>query len=108
LLFGRHGVRLQNPGRRRQFRHGLDDTDLTANCIGELPKRRIIVRPIQEHIPPNNPAVAPDPLRRLPMKALFVAALMSLSLGFGAIHAQASYHAPAHNFYQNNWMGGGD
>ena len=43
------------------------------------------------------------------MKNMILAALAALSLGVGAANVQAaSYHAPAHNFYQNNWMAGGD
>ncbi len=36
----------------------------------------------------------------LPMKALILAVL----IGIGTASAQAStYHAPAYNYYQNNW-----
>jgi hypothetical protein len=39
------------------------------------------------------------------MKTLILAAVVIL--GLGAANTQAGpYHAPAHNFYQNNWMGG--
>ena len=46
------------------------------------------------------------------MKTMFLAAFAALMIGFGAANAQseshaAGYHAPAHNFYQNNWMSGG-
>jgi hypothetical protein len=37
------------------------------------------------------------------MKALILATL----IGIGAANAQAlAYHAPAYNYYQNNWMAG--
>ena len=36
------------------------------------------------------------------MKALILAAL----IGLGAANAQASYHTPPHNYYQNNWTAG--
>jgi hypothetical protein len=43
---------------------------------------------------------------RVPMNTMILAALIALSLGAGAANAQAAtYHAPAHNFYQNNWVG---
>jgi hypothetical protein len=37
---------------------------------------------------------------------LAIFAALSLSIGSTDVHA-ATYHAPAHNFYQNNWMSGG-
>ncbi|MEA2773597.1 MAG: hypothetical protein QOD93_6559 [Acetobacteraceae bacterium] len=51
---------------------------------------------------------------RLPMKNMFLTAFAVVTLGIGAANAQseghpsAGYHAPAHNFYQNNWMSGAD
>jgi hypothetical protein len=36
------------------------------------------------------------------MKALILAAL----IGLGAANAQASYHTPSYNYYQNNWTAG--
>jgi hypothetical protein len=42
------------------------------------------------------------------MKSRILAAFVALTVGAGALNAQAAaYHAPAHNFYQNNWMAGG-
>ena len=42
------------------------------------------------------------------MRALFLAAIATLSLGIGAANAQIqAYHAPAHNYYQNKWMASG-
>jgi hypothetical protein len=45
------------------------------------------------------------------MKALVVAAFIALSLALTAVDGTAAapqpYHAPAHNYYQNNWMNGG-
>ena len=42
----------------------------------------------------------PDDGWRLPMKAMVLAILISVS----AASAQAAYHAPAYNYYQNNWV----
>jgi hypothetical protein len=43
------------------------------------------------------------------MQNVILAALAALILGIGAANVQAGqYRAPAHNFYQNNWMGGDD
>jgi hypothetical protein len=37
-----------------------------------------------------------------------LAAFVAMCLGVGAVNAHAgTYRAPAHNFYQNNWMAGG-
>ena len=44
------------------------------------------------------------------MKTLILAAFVSLSLGAMGGRALADaqqYHAPAHNYYQNNWMSDG-
>jgi hypothetical protein len=42
------------------------------------------------------------------MKTRILAAITALSLSVGAANAQSfSYNAPAHNYYQNNWMSGG-
>jgi Spy/CpxP family protein refolding chaperone len=43
------------------------------------------------------------------MKTLILAAFAALSLGVAAASAEqpTAYHAPAHNFYQNNWMANG-
>ena len=39
------------------------------------------------------------------MKTLIRAAFAVFTLGVGAAHGQAAqYHAPANNYYQNNWM----
>lgn len=41
------------------------------------------------------------------MKALIPVAIIVMSLSLGIGHAQAepqNYRAPAHNYYQNNWM----
>ena len=40
------------------------------------------------------------------MKTMILAALAALSLGVAAANAEkpTMYRAPAHNFYQNNWM----
>jgi hypothetical protein len=41
------------------------------------------------------------------MKTLLRAAFAVVSLGVAAANGQpAAYHAPAHNYYQNNWMAG--
>jgi len=43
------------------------------------------------------------------MKALILAALLSLAIGAGTSFANdetLAYQAPAHNYYQNNWMNG--
>jgi len=42
----------------------------------------------------------------LTMKTLIRAGFMALSLSsIAAAHSEtAPFHAPAHNFYQNNWM----
>ncbi len=41
------------------------------------------------------------------MKTIFLAAVAALALGAGAVSAPAAtYHAPAQNYHQNNWMGG--
>ncbi|MGD0110012.1 MAG: hypothetical protein ABSC06_39250 [Rhodopila sp.] len=42
----------------------------------------------------------------LTMKTLIRAGFMALSLGSisAAYSETAPFHAPAHNFYQNNWM----
>lgn len=41
------------------------------------------------------------------MKSLILAAITALSIG-AAVDAQAAvYHAPAHNYQQNNWLEGG-
>jgi hypothetical protein len=41
------------------------------------------------------------------MKTIILAgfAILTLSIGSASTLA-ATYHTPAHNFYQNNWMGG--
>ncbi|HEX3573032.1 MAG TPA: hypothetical protein VHU42_00405 [Rhodopila sp.] len=40
------------------------------------------------------------------MKTLILAAFTAIVLGTGIARAESSgYHAPAHNYYQNNWMG---
>lgn len=42
------------------------------------------------------------------MKTMILAISAVLALSVGASNAMAaSYHAPAHNFYQNNWMSNG-
>ncbi len=43
------------------------------------------------------------------MKTIILTLFAVLTIGIGAAMAGAlaSYHAPAQNFYQNNWMGGG-
>lgn len=38
------------------------------------------------------------------MKNVILAIFAVLSLSIGASIAQARYHAPSQNFYQNNWM----
>jgi hypothetical protein len=41
-------------------------------------------------------------------KTLIRAAFTALSLSsIGVAHSQPAYHAPAHNYYQNNWMSHG-
>ncbi|MEA2741463.1 MAG: hypothetical protein QOH05_4770 [Acetobacteraceae bacterium] len=40
------------------------------------------------------------------MKTMILAAFTFVSLGVGAANAEAAYHTPPHNFYQNNWMSG--
>jgi hypothetical protein len=41
------------------------------------------------------------------MTRLIFAAVAALTLGIGVAKAQSlSYNAPAHNYYQNNWMNG--
>jgi len=43
------------------------------------------------------------------MKALILAALVAFGLGVGTAGAATdlfAYQAPAHNYYQNNWMNG--
>ena len=43
--------------------------------------------------------------RLLTTKMLIRAAFTALSLGsIGVAHSQTTYHAPAHNYYQTNWM----
>ncbi len=44
--------------------------------------------------------------RFLTMKTLIRVGFMALSISsIAAAHSEtALYHAPAHNFYQNNWM----
>jgi len=42
-----------------------------------------------------------------PMTNLVFAAVAVLTLSIGVANAQSlSYNAPAHNYYQNNWMNG--
>jgi hypothetical protein len=43
------------------------------------------------------------------MKTVFLAALAVLTLSVSIANSGAAepYHAPAHNFYQNNWISGG-
>jgi hypothetical protein len=42
------------------------------------------------------------------MKTRILAAFIALTVGAGALSAQAAnYRTPPHNFYQNNWMAGG-
>ena len=38
------------------------------------------------------------------MKNVILAVFAVLSLSIAAPNAQARYHAPPQNFYQNNWM----
>jgi hypothetical protein len=41
------------------------------------------------------------------MKTLVLAAVAAFTLSIGVAAAQSlSYNAPAHNYYQNNWMTG--
>ena len=41
-------------------------------------------------------------------KTLIRVAFTALSLSsIGVAHSQTSYQAPAHNYYQNNWIAGG-
>ncbi len=41
-------------------------------------------------------------------KTLIRAAFTALSLSsIGVAHSQTTYHTPAHNYYQNNWMSQG-
>ena len=43
------------------------------------------------------------------MKMMILAAIAAVGLGVTAVNVQAAvYHAPANNFYQNNWLQGGD
>ena len=43
------------------------------------------------------------------MQTLIRAAFAVLTLGVAAAHGQATpYHTPANNYYQNNWMAGGN
>jgi hypothetical protein len=45
--------------------------------------------------------------RFVTVKTLIRAAFTAMSIAsIGAAHSE-QYHAPAHNFYQNNWMAGG-
>jgi hypothetical protein len=42
------------------------------------------------------------------VKILIRVAFTALSLNsIGIAHSAAPYQAPAHNYYQNNWMAGG-
>ena len=41
------------------------------------------------------------------MKTVIFGAIVALSLAAGTAKSEPAYHAPAHNFYQNNWMAGG-
>jgi hypothetical protein len=43
---------------------------------------------------------------RIPMKAMILVAFAALTLTVSAANSQTQYRAPAHNFYQNNWMSG--
>ena len=57
----------------------------------------------------SKPDKMPGPEWRNPMKALILAALLSLAIGAGTSFANdetLAYQAPAHNYYQNNWMNG--
>lgn len=47
--------------------------------------------------------------RAVTAKTIILAAFTALNLGaIGSAHSQPStYHAPSHNYYQNNWMAGG-
>ncbi len=40
------------------------------------------------------------------MKIMILAAIAAIGLGVAVANAEraTAYHAPAHNFYQNNWM----
>jgi hypothetical protein len=40
------------------------------------------------------------------MKAMILVVLATMTLTVGAANSQTQYRAPAHNFYQNNWMSG--
>jgi hypothetical protein len=40
------------------------------------------------------------------MKTMILVVLASLTVTVGVANSQTQYRAPAHNFYQNNWMSG--
>jgi hypothetical protein len=40
------------------------------------------------------------------MKAMILVAIATITLTVSAANSQTQYRAPAHNFYQNNWMSG--
>ncbi len=61
-------------------------------------------------MPANGAEVLGIPSWRSPMKNLVLAAIAVIGLSVGAANGHSPfrsmmYHAPAHNFYQNNWMG---
>jgi hypothetical protein len=41
------------------------------------------------------------------MKVMILAAFAAISLGMANAQLSATYHPPAQNSYQNNWMSGG-
>ena len=57
----------------------------------------------------TNSTLTHEMLKRLfTVKTLIRAAFTVLSLSsIGIAHSQSAYHAPAHNYHQNNWMAGG-
>jgi hypothetical protein len=52
------------------------------------------------------PDNTPDSDWRVPMKVLFLVALVSIGLNMGLSQSAEShpYQTPANNYYQNNWM----
>jgi hypothetical protein len=56
----------------------------------------------------SKPDMSPGDKWTIPMRTIILAAAIAMTLGMESVNAETQpYHAPAHNYYQNNWMAGG-
>jgi hypothetical protein len=76
----------------------------TAGRIDQLPGRRIIVA-YEEPILERSVMSKLGQRSRNPMRISILAAFVAVGLGVASVRAEPhTYHAPAHNYYQNSWI----